>query len=114
MEAQVLRPMISTWPIVSRLKRRQSSGIRQGMSPSAPMTPLRATAAIPMISTSDGDRGLDAGVRVVALDPDAVRGEVVDRRHRRVEHQPRQGSRLAGQLQPGLVEVVQVEVGIAG
>ena len=38
--------MISTWPMVRRLNRCQSSGIRQGMSFPAPITPLRATAAI--------------------------------------------------------------------
>ena len=44
--------MINTWPVVSRLNRCQSSGIRHGMSPSLPITPLRATAAMPMISVT--------------------------------------------------------------
>ena len=45
-ESYVFRPMISTWPMVRLLNRCQSSGIRQGMSSPAPITPLRATAAI--------------------------------------------------------------------
>ena len=50
MESYVLRPMISTCPIVRALNRFQSAGIRHGMSLSTPMTPFAATAAIPMIS----------------------------------------------------------------
>ena len=46
MESNVFRPMISGCPVVSRLNRAQSAGIRHGMSASAPMTPLRATAAM--------------------------------------------------------------------
>ena len=42
--------MINTCPMVKALNRCQSAGIRHGMSLSAPMTPLTATAAIPMIS----------------------------------------------------------------
>jgi hypothetical protein len=45
MESYVARPITSVWPRVTRLKCAKSSGIRHGMSPSAPITPLDATAA---------------------------------------------------------------------
>ena len=45
-ESNVLRPMTIGWPIVVRLKNAKSSGRCHGMSLSAPMTPLRPTAAM--------------------------------------------------------------------
>ncbi len=45
-DSQVLRPMTTAWPVVSARKRFRSSGRRQGRRLPAPMTPLRATAAI--------------------------------------------------------------------
>ncbi|SKV67845.1 Uncharacterised protein [Mycobacteroides abscessus subsp. abscessus] len=42
--------MITVCPMVIRLKRAWSSGSRQGMAPSAPMTPARVCAQIsPMV-----------------------------------------------------------------
>ena len=45
MESYVARPITSVWPRVTRLKWAKSSGIRQGIPPAAPITPLSATAA---------------------------------------------------------------------
>ena len=87
------------------------------MSPPAPITPFSATAAT--ITTFFGWSAHTAigalmpGVRVVALDGDVLEVERVELGHRRVEPQRRQRPRLAGQLQPGLVEVVAVEVRVA-
>ncbi len=39
-DSQVLRPMITGWPVVSRVKCFMSSGRRHGMPPSLPMTPV--------------------------------------------------------------------------
>ena len=44
-DSYVRRPITSTWPMVSALKRRRSSGRCHGSPPSTPITPLRATAA---------------------------------------------------------------------
>src|SRR5580765_6253680 len=90
------------------------------MSGPLPMTRFSATAATRMtclppgvIARSYGDRRLDARVRVVALDRDVLEVEAVDRADLGVEHQRRQRPRLARELQPRLVEVVGVEVGVA-
>src|SRR4051794_12057566 len=105
------------------------------MSPPRPITPFAATAAtittrLPLTGGPDpspdhspdrgpdgrssassyGDRGLDAGVRVVALQPDVLEVEGVEGGDRGVEVQDRQRPRLAAQLQPGLLQVVAVEV----
>ena len=45
-DSKVLRPMISGLPIVSALKRLRSLDSRQGSALSAPIAPLRATAAM--------------------------------------------------------------------
>src|SRR6478672_4013969 len=91
------------------------------MSGPCPITPLRATAAtrttlLPpgvMTSASYGDGRLDARVRVVALHVDVLELEGVDLTDRRVEPQLGLRPRVAGQLEPRLVEVVEVEVGVA-
>ena len=44
--SNVVRPMISAWPMVVALKWASSSGRCHGIPPSRPMTPLRATAAM--------------------------------------------------------------------
>src|SRR5215218_5685287 len=97
------------------------------MPPSLPITPLSATAATRVTrglvtsvvelvetsstnGTSDGNGGLDAGVRVVALDGDVLEVERVELADGRVQHQRRQRPRVAGQLEPRLVEVVEVQV----
>ena len=51
-------------------------------------------------------------MRVVRLDCDVSECELVDSVHQRVQDQPGQLARLAIQLEPGLLEVVPVEVGI--
>src|SRR6478735_7016089 len=94
------------------------------MSSPLPITPLRATAATrttclpPGVMrpascwASYGDGRLDARVRVVALHVDVLELEGVDLTDRRVEPQLGQRPRVAGQLEPRLVEVVEVEVGV--
>src|SRR6478609_2920845 len=119
--------------MVSALNRTQSSRIRHGMSLPAPITPLRATAAIPITSgpsprgpgtrlapvgvssliRSDRDRGLDPRVGLVALDHDVLETEVVDVGDGGVEAEGGQRPGFAGQLPSGLVEVVQIEMGVA-
>src|SRR4051812_39729905 len=113
MPSNVVRPRTRGCPTVTRLKWAKSSGIFQGMSPASPITPLRARAATrTMRVISDSDGGLDARVGVVALDGDVLEVEGVELGHRRVEPQRRQGPWLTGELEPRLVEVVHVEVGV--
>jgi hypothetical protein len=45
-------------------------------------------------------------MRVISLDRDVVKGEVVDRSDTRIEDELRQWAWLAAQLQSGLVEVI--------
>src|SRR3712207_818332 len=122
--------MSSTWPSVSALKCFCSPGTRHGMSSPVPITPFSATAAtsttrLPpgvmpdsclahawLIPGSYGDGCLDPRVRVVALDLDVLEVEGVQLGDRRVEHQHGQLTRLAGELQLRLLEVVRVEVGV--
>src|SRR3954468_15448453 len=84
-DSQVRLPMMTGWPIVTRLKWAISSGSLHGKALSRPITRLRA-----MATTSeriiecflDRDRRLDRGEGVVALDGDvleAEREQVVDR-----------------------------------
>ena len=56
---------------------------------------------------------LIAGMRVVALDGDVLEAEIEERAHGRIEPQPRQRPRLAGELQARLFEVVEVEMRVA-
>ena len=84
------RPVMSTPPIVTFLNRAESSGRFQAMPLSRPMTWLRAYGGdrgqgalrSTACSSSDGDRGLDAGERIVAVHPDVVERERVDRASR--------------------------------
>src|SRR5690606_15757970 len=121
-ESKVARPISSTWPIVTALKWAISPGIRQGMSPASPITPFSATArtwttrlpaAVVMTGLSSGERGVAQRGRVGALDRDVLELERVQRGHRGVQAQRGQRPWLAGQLEPGLVEVVEVEVSVA-
>src|SRR3990170_2523533 len=103
--------MTRVWPTVSALKWAKSSGMCHGIRPWSPITRLAAYAATatmrrpvppPAVTLpSDGNGRLDAGVGVVALDPDVVEVEAVDRRHGGFEHQLRQRTRVAGQLETG-------------
>src|SRR3546814_18951058 len=60
-----------------------------------------------------GDGGLDRRVRLVAFDGDVLIAEIEDRAHRGVEPQLRHRQWLTGQLQPRLVQMVVVRVGVA-
>src|SRR5215204_2809589 len=107
--------MTRTWPIVVRLKNAKSSGRCQGMSGPLPMTPFRATAAISVTSvkaSSDRDRGLDGRVCVVPHQLEVLQLELVESGARRDPHL-RQWPRIPRQLEPGLVEVVEVQVRVA-
>ena len=55
----------------------------------------------------------DVRVRVVVLQFEIFKAEIKQVSHFVVELHLRQGSRLAGELEAGLLEVVAVEVGIA-
>src|SRR3546814_5161999 len=55
---------------------------------------------------SYGNRCLDPRVRVIALDTDVLEVEGVDLGDRRLPHELRQRPRLAGELQPCLVDVI--------
>src|SRR5215203_3402690 len=92
------------------------------MRPRSPITRLSAYAATSVTrgldeldrrSTSDGNGCPDTRVRVIALDGDVLQVEGVDLLHRGVEPQGRQRPWLPGELEPGLVEVVRVEVRVA-
>ena len=54
MESYVARPITSVWPRVTRLKWAKSSGMRHGMPPAAPITPLSATAATSVMRSDSG------------------------------------------------------------
>src|SRR5690242_11000260 len=107
--------------MVRSLKRAWSSGSRQGMPPSRPMTPevdwaqIRPTVVIdvrPCKQASYGDRGLDRRMRVVVDDGDVVEGVVEDRITRRQnEFRIRPG--VAGQLLGDLLDVVVVDMAVA-
>src|SRR6478752_6160168 len=84
-DSHVSLPITTVWPMVRSLKRAWSSGSRQGMPPSRPMTPevdwaqIRPTVVIdvrPCKQASYGDRGLDRRMRVVVDDGDVVEGVV--------------------------------------
>lgn len=62
---------------------------------------------------SDGDRGLDTRMGIIALDLEVLEPVVEDGVRLALDHQLRQGTRLAGELQRRLLHVVGVEVHIA-
>ena len=62
---------------------------------------------------SDRDGSLDPRVGVVSLDRDVLEVEGVDLGHRGVQPKSRQRTRVAGELEAGLVDVVGVQVGVA-
>ena len=68
-----------------------------------------------MVDYLNLDRNLcpDVGMRVVALDAYILVAEGEQVGHRRIEAQHRQLARQPRQLQPRLVEVVEIEMGIA-
>src|SRR5688572_3970083 len=105
--------MTSTCPSVCSLKSACSSGRCQGIPPPTPITPFRATAArIVTVTTSDGDRRPDGGMRLVAAHAHRLDREVVDLPATRIELQRRERARLAPELLACLVRVVEVEVGV--
>ena len=81
-ETYVIRPMISRWPMVSGLNRASPPGSATGCRSRAdhPVAGDRGDAdhlrvlAARLVARSDRDRGLDARVRVVALDRDVAPG----------------------------------------
>src|SRR5688500_11343545 len=106
--------------MVSDLNRARSSGRCQGSSPPRPITPLLATAAITDTLTataasrpSHRDRGLDVWVRVVAHEREVLEHELVELAARGLDLHPRQRPRLALELHPRLLEVVEVQVRVA-
>ena len=52
--------------------------------------------------------------RVIVLQMEVFVAEVEQVFHVGIEHHTRQGARRTGELQPGLVQVVEVEMGVAG
>src|SRR5436190_12532496 len=131
MESKVCRPITRTCPIVVRLKNAKSSGRCHGMSGPLPMTPFRATAAMRVTwviygsstghlrviyQSSTGhlysDGCLDSRVCVVPHQLEVLELELVQRPSRSDPHLG-QCARRAGQLQPRLVEMVEVEVSVA-
>src|SRR5215208_1795870 len=88
-------------------------GARGANTRTASSTIMRRLTAGGDPPTSDRDGRSDRGIRVVVLDRDVIEGELEQRPHRRVEAQPRQGPRLAGELESCLLEMVEVQVRIA-
>src|SRR5688572_31252367 len=84
-DSQVRRPMMTGWPIVTRLKYARSAGRRHGSRLSRPMTPLRALATTSDLIMSDGDGRLDRRVGIVALQPEILVTERVQVLYLRVE-----------------------------
>src|SRR6476469_3043966 len=105
-DSKVRRPITTVLSRVTARKCLRSSGMLHGMSPSWPITPFSATAATwtiffllirgprggasaasAVVGWSYRDRGLDAGVRVVALDRDVLEVERVELGDRGVQPQ---------------------------
>src|SRR5258707_427169 len=108
MDSWVLRPMINGWPMVSRLKNARSAGRRHGSPLVWPMTPLRATATTKdrIMRASHRDRRADRRLGIVALEGEVLVAEREQILHRGVEAHDGQRAGRAGELQPGLLEVV--------
>src|SRR5215475_4115559 len=119
----VLRPMITGLPMVTWRKCCMSDLSRHGSRLSRPITPFSAIATMrtrgigctvsAMRRTSHRDLGLDARVRIVGLERKVLVAEGEQVGDRRIEAHARQGSGRALELQPRLLEMVQVEVGVA-
>ena len=63
---------------------------------------------------SDGDGGLDGGPGVVAFEGEVLVLEIVDGFHVGVDAHCRERAGLTGELLTNLIEMVQVDVGVAG
>src|ERR1017187_2061991 len=101
----VLRPISTGWPRVRALKRFRSAGRFQGRALFLPITPFAASAAMRQMrggpaagrwgagtisaerhrAASDGDRRLNGGMRVVALQGEIFVPEAEDVLHGRVD-----------------------------
>src|ERR1700730_18029089 len=79
----------------------------------SPASSGRARRIIRDINRSHRDLGLDVRVRVVAFEHEVFVAECEDILHIRIELHHRQRPRRARQLQPGLLEVVGIEVSVA-
>ena len=62
---------------------------------------------------SDAYLSLDGRPRVVVLQPEVLVTELEYVLHLGIEHHSRQGTRSACQLQPDLLQMVEVDVGVA-
>ncbi len=66
-----------------------------------------------LIFASDRDRRLDGGMRRVGLEGEVLEAESEQVLHRAIEAHAGEGPRRAGELLAGLLEVIEVEVGVA-
>src|SRR5699024_10750948 len=107
------RPITTASPEVVRRKCFRSSGRCQGRSLSLPITPWRACAQIipSMTAPSDGDRRLDAGMVLIPGHADVLTG-VTEQVIRPAQLQAGELVRVPGQLAPGLLDVVGVDMAV--
>src|ERR1700733_3629340 len=84
-DSQVRRPITTGLPIVTRTKCAISSGNRQGIVLSRPITPLRAMATTSAMRTLDRDRRANGRMGIVAFEREILEGEAIDVAHRRIE-----------------------------
>src|SRR5271155_4058670 len=110
--------MITGLPSVSALNIAKSDFSRHGRPPARPMTPFLARATGPRVRVtgmgcaSNGDRRLDRGMGPIALQTEilVIEAEQVGLGR---QHEIRERVRRACELQLRLIDMVQVEVGVA-
>ena len=127
-DRKVLRPITTGLPMVTLRKCASSDLSRHGSRPSEPMTSLSATATTRVISDRRCDLrreglppplrshrhlGLDVRMRLVADEREVLERKREDVGHRRIEPHVRQRARRARQLQPRLLEMIEIEVRVA-
>src|SRR5699024_5969936 len=112
-DAQVLRPITNTSPMVTCLKCWRSSGTCQGISPSRPMTPLRLWAQTMPRRVLDGNWSFDGGV-VLVFDKFEIFPFVAEQIFGLpTEPQLRVRVRITRELFADLFDVVGIDVDIA-
>ena len=70
-------------------------------------------ATIRHFSILHSDRCLDCGPGIVALEGEIFVTEIEEALHLRIQYHTGQGARLAGELLRHLLEVVEVDMGVA-
>src|SRR5690606_3783221 len=117
-DSYVLRPIITAWPEVVRLKKRKSLGRCQSSLFSLPMAPVSAAATMAdtkgffIYNNLNGYRCLNMRIRLVVGQLEILITERKNILHQRVEPHPGQHPRFPAQLQFHLFKMVAVQMGV--